>query len=81
VNPIKNPIQAKAPLQFVRKLFRELNTILYGKPIKDCFIDFLHAYFECFKNSEWKTTKNHFNEYKSYNSFENAHESVKKTIK
>jgi hypothetical protein len=52
-------------MQFIRKLFRELNTELYGRNINDNLIKFLHTYFECFKGSEEKTTNKHFNEYKN----------------
>lgn len=65
VKPIDRKIKTSAPMQFLRRLFREVNTVLYGKGIKDCFIDFLHAYFECFSLSEQSTTKNNFKEYRN----------------
>lgn len=63
--PTEKPIEQEAPMQFIRKLFRKLNTELYGKDIKDNLIKFLHSYFECFKGSEVKTTNDHFNEYRN----------------
>jgi hypothetical protein len=65
VKLIDKKIDALAPMQFIRKLFREVNTKLYGKRIKDCIIEFLHVYFECFGDSEVQTTKGHFNEYRN----------------
>jgi hypothetical protein len=41
VKPIDRKIKTSAPMQFLRRLFREVNTELYGKGIKDCFIEFL----------------------------------------
>lgn len=65
VKPIDRKIKTSASMQFLRRLFREVNTVLYGKGIKDCFIEFLHAYFECFNESEPSTTKNNFKEYRN----------------
>lgn len=61
---IEKPIIQKATMQFIRRLFRKLNSDLYGKRINDNLIKFLHTYFECFNGSEETTTKNHLNEYK-----------------
>jgi hypothetical protein len=81
VEPIQPKINTLAPLKFVRRLFREINTELYGKGIKDCFIAFLHGYFECFSNTEKAVTKSHFNEYKNSSfqaDYKKAMESINK---
>ncbi len=65
VKPIDRKVKTSASMQFLRRLFREVNTELYGKGIKDCFIEFLHTYFECFNKSEPSTTKNNFKEYRN----------------
>ncbi len=63
--PPERQIKQEAPMQFIRKLFRELNTELYGKRINDNFIKFLHSYFECFNGSKETITNKHFNEYRN----------------
>lgn len=79
IKPIKNKIETKAPMQFVRRLFRELNTLLFGRTIKDSFIEFLHTYFKCFEEPERKTTKNHYREYRN-GIYENDYKKVMETI-
>lgn len=80
VKPIDSKIKASTTMKFIRRLFRELNTELYGKGIKDCFIDFLHDYFECFDKTEKSNTKSHFNEYSNGN-FEADNKKVLVSIK
>ncbi len=80
VKPIDRKINTTATLLFIRKLFWKLHKEIYTTArIKDCFIEFLHAYFECFKESEITTTKNHFSEYKG--NFESDYKKVLESIK
>lgn len=67
LNPIDKKIQTAAPMQFIRRLFWTINNALYTTKStkKDCFVTFLHLYFECFSDSEKKTTNNNFKEYRN----------------
>ncbi|MDP3443806.1 MAG: hypothetical protein Q8T08_13180 [Ignavibacteria bacterium] len=80
VKPIDRKIKTPATMLFVRRLFWTFHKDLYTTTrIKDCFIEFLHAYFECFKDSEKRTTKEHFSEYKGI--FESDYEKIMESIK
>lgn len=82
VDPIVKKIQSSAPQQFIRRLFWTLHEELYSKKSthKDCFIDFIIAYFECFINSEKKTIRNNFKEYRN-GDFDKDYKKVLESIK
>lgn len=63
---IEKPIIQKASMQFIRRLFWTIHNELYTAKsnMKDSFIDFLHSYFECFKESHKRTTNNNFKDYR-----------------
>jgi len=65
VKPIDKQINTSASMQFIKRLFwtihKELYTVKSNK--KSFFIDFLHAYFKCFNDTEKKTTYNNFKDY------------------
>lgn len=82
VEPIVKKIQSSAPQQFIRRLFWTLHEELYSKRSthKDCFIDFIITYFECFNNSEKKTISNNFKEYRN-GDFDKDYKKVLESIK
>jgi hypothetical protein len=84
VKPIdkKDRIKTPATMIFIRRLFWEINNELYkGKSTKkESFVKLLHTYFECFFNSDYKTTANNFKEYRSGN-FEVNYKEILDSIK
>jgi hypothetical protein len=81
VRQIGKKIQTSAPQQFIRRLFWTIHKELYSikSTKKDSFIEFLHAYFECFTETEKKTTNNNFKEYRS-GDFDKDYKKVSESI-